>query len=84
MGLTRHKLPHLISPAEGLIGTIGCNGRGIAPNSYFGRMLADITLGIPGPRPLPVETSAPRRLRAVQTSALDLGMRIYRNTTLLN
>jgi len=82
LGLTAHRMPRLISPAEGLIGTIGCNGRGIAPNSYFGGMLADITLGRAGPRPLPVEQSSPRPLRALQCDALDLSMRIYRNTFL--
>lgn len=83
VGLTSHHLPRLISPEEGLIGTIGCNGRGIAANSYFGLMLADIVMGRDRPRPLPVETSAPRAFRAVQRDGLDLAMRFYRNTLLL-
>lgn len=84
LGLTSHHMPRLISPEDGLIGTIGCNGRGIAPNSYFGAMLADIVLKRPGPRPLPVEKSAPRSLRALRCNSLDLAMRLYRNTLLLN
>ncbi|MEI4472403.1 NAD(P)/FAD-dependent oxidoreductase [Frigidibacter sp. MR17.24] len=83
LGLTSHGMPRLISPEDGLIGTIGCNGRGIAPNSYFGAMLADIAMGRDGPRPLPLEPAAPRPARAMRRAALDLGMRIYRNTTLL-
>lgn len=84
LGLTSHHMPRLISPEEGLIGTIGCNGRGIAPNSYFGSMLADIVLKKDGPRPLPVEKSAPQPLRTLRRDGLDLAMRLYRNTLLLN
>lgn len=84
LGLTSHHMPRLICPEDGLIGTIGCNGRGIAPNSYFGAMLADIALDRAGPRPLPMETAAPRAARALQRDALDLAMRLYRNTLLLN
>lgn len=84
VGLTSHHLPHLLSPEDGLIGTIGCNGRGIATNTYFGRMLADITMGKDRSWPLPVEKSAPRRIRSLQRDGLDLAMRLYRNTVLLN
>lgn len=84
VGLTSHHLPRLISPEEGLIGTIGCNGRGIAANTYFGGMLADIVMERKGPRPLPIETSRPRRFRSLKRESLDLAMRLYRNTALLN
>ena len=84
LGLTSHGMPRLISPEEGLIGTVGCNGRGIAPNCYFGRMLADIALGRDCPMPLPVETGAPYPARALRRDAMDAAMRLYRNTFLLN
>ncbi|MBT9385429.1 FAD-binding oxidoreductase [Pseudooceanicola sp. CBS1P-1] len=83
LGLTAHHMPRLMSPEEGLIGTVGCNGRGIAPNCYFGRMLADIVLGRAGPLPLPVETAAPQGRRALRRDAMDAAMRLYRNTLLL-
>lgn len=84
LGLTSHGMPRLISPEEGLIGTVGCNGRGIAPNCYFGRMLADIALGRDCPMPLPLEESAPYTARALRRDAMDAAMRLYRNTLLLN
>ncbi|WP_273928981.1 NAD(P)/FAD-dependent oxidoreductase [Klebsiella variicola] len=84
IGLTNHHLPRLLSPEDGLIGTIGCNGRGIAANSYFGRMVADITMGRKVARPLPIEKQAPRAFKGPQQDGLDLAMRLYRNTFLLD
>lgn len=84
LGLTSHHMPRLISPEEGLVGTIGCNGRGIAPNSYFGAMLADLVLKKTVPLPLPIEAEAPQFMRTLRRDTLDLAMRLYRNTTLLN
>lgn len=89
LGLTSHHMPRLISPEEGLIGTIGCNGRGIAPNCHFGRVLAQIALeklgrGEAGDLPLPVEPAAPFPLRGLRRDAMDAAMRVYRNTLLLN
>lgn len=69
IGMTADALPRLHRFAPRVIGTSGYNGRGIAPGTVFGRVLAEHVLGrLPeAEMPLPVtplETAAWRALRA--------------------
>lgn len=82
LGQTVDRLPHLVEPRPGILGTIGCNGRGIAPNTYFGTMLARMALGEPVETPLPIRKphAYPRRRAAMEF--YDAGIRVYRNTLL--
>ena len=82
VGHTRSQLPHLVEPRPGIYATVGCNGRGIAPNAYFGKLLARMALGEAVEAPLPLRTSTPHPARRLSMEAYDLGTRIYRNTLL--
>lgn len=84
LGLTPNRLPHLVQPAPGLLATVGCNGRGIAPNTFFGHMLADMALGKTDHLPLPLKAPRGYPLRSVKMTAYDLAMRLYRNTFLFH
>lgn len=63
-------LPRLITPAEGLIAGIACNGRGIAMTTAMGRELAQWATGTP-PESLaiPVSPPAPIPLHALMRHA---------------
>lgn len=82
IGQTVDQLPHLVEPRPGIFATIGCNGRGIAPNAYFGQLLAQLALGedIKPPMPRRKSTAYPNRRLALE--AYDIGTRLYRNTFL--
>lgn len=82
VGHTLDQLPHLIEPRPGILGTIGCNGRGIAPNAYFGRMLAQLALGEQVDTPLPLRRPGAYPFRRPAMEGHDLGTRLYRNTLL--
>lgn len=82
VGQTVDRLPHLVQPRPGILGTIGCNGRGIAPNTYFGTMLAKMALGESVETPLPLKSPSPYPLRQIALEAYDAGIRVYRNTLL--
>lgn len=82
IGQTVDRLPHLVEPRPGILATIGCNGRGIAPNAYFGKMLAKMALGETVEPPLPLKTSSAYPMRKIALEGYDAGIRIYRNTLL--
>lgn len=82
LGQTVDRLPHLIEPRPGIFATIGCNGRGIAPNAYFGTMLAKLAMGRKVETPLPLKQSTPYPMRQVAMESYDVGIRVYRNTLL--
>lgn len=82
VGHTKTQLPHLVEPRPGIYATVGCNGRGIAPNAYFGKLLARMALGEAVEAPLPMRTSTPHPRRRLSMEAHDAGTRIYRNTLL--
>jgi glycine/D-amino acid oxidase-like deaminating enzyme len=84
LGLTPDNLPHLVQPAPGLLATVGCNGRGIAPNTYFGHLLADLALDRPVESPLPLRAPRAYPYRELKLEGYDLGMRLYRNTLLFH
>jgi len=83
LGLTGNHLPHLVQPRPGIFATIGCNGRGIAPNTYFGTMLAKIALGEQIELPLPWKSER-YPMRGAALEAYDMGTRFYRNTLILH
>ena len=82
LGQTPDRLPHFVEPRPGVLATLGCNGRGIAPNTCFGAMLARRALGETSPTPLPC--AAPRAYphRALAREGYDAAIRLYRNTLL--
>jgi glycine/D-amino acid oxidase-like deaminating enzyme len=83
VGHTKNQLPHLVEPRPGIFATIGCNGRGIAPNAYFGKLLGRLALGEIVEAPLPMRKSTPYPNRRIAMEAYDIGTRVYRNTLLL-
>lgn len=82
IGQTVDRLPHLIEPRPGILATIGCNGRGIAPNTFFGTMLAKMALGEDVEAPLPLKSSSAYPRRKLALEAYDAALRVYRNTLL--
>lgn len=75
IGTTSDALPRLHQPARGLISVSGYNGRGIAPGTMFGRLLAELCLGqiTLADMPLPVTPARPAMLRALHGLALRGG-----------
>lgn len=82
VGHTTSQLPYLVEPRTGIYATIGCNGRGIAPNAYFGKLLARMALGEPVEPALPLRKPTPFPARKLAMEAHDIGTRLYRNTLL--
>ncbi|MCC5955918.1 MAG: FAD-binding oxidoreductase [Natronohydrobacter sp.] len=75
IGTTSDALPRLHQPAQGLWSISGYNGRGIAPGTVFGRLLAELCLGqiSADQMPLPVTPSSPAMLRGLRGLALRGG-----------
>ena len=75
IGTTPDALPRLHSHGRGVWSISGYNGRGIAPGSVFGRMLADLARGEICVRdiPLPVSPVAPDRLRLPREALFRAG-----------
>lgn len=60
--VTGDHLPHLHEPAPGVLAALGCNGRGIALATLWGRMLAERIAGVHADAlPFPVTPSQPVR-----------------------
>ena len=77
--MTTDFLPHLYELGSGLVGAIGCNGRGIAMTAMLGEVLADAAMGTPL-ADLPVPTAPPsavplRPLAGIAASAVLLHAR---------
>ncbi len=75
IGTTPDALPRLHSHGRGVWSISGYNGRGIAPGSVFGRMLADLARDEICVRdiPLPVSPVAPDRLRLPREALFRAG-----------
>jgi glycine/D-amino acid oxidase-like deaminating enzyme len=75
IGMTRDGVPRLHMLAPQAIGFSGYNGRGIAPGTAFGRVLADHIGGKMSERdlPLPFTPPRPQRLRALRETAYRIG-----------
>jgi glycine/D-amino acid oxidase-like deaminating enzyme len=71
--MTTDFLPHLLEFAPGMVGGIGCNGRGIATTAMLGEVLADAVCGAKLTElPVPVLSSRPlpwHRIAGIAASA---------------
>ena len=67
--MTTDFLPHLLEFAPGMVGGIGCNGRGIAATAMLGEVLADAACGTKlAELPVPVVSSRPLPWRRIAES----------------
>jgi len=79
IGFTPDHIPRLHEPAPGLYVPLGYNGRGIAPGTFWGRVLAERITGAPaGEMPLPVTAVRPVRGRALWTAFYETAFSAYR------
>jgi glycine/D-amino acid oxidase-like deaminating enzyme len=78
IGITADRLPRFHKLAPNVISFSGYNGRGIAPGTVFGRLLADYIVGrLPeSDLPLPVSDVRVPALRNLKRSFFDLGSQI--------
>jgi glycine/D-amino acid oxidase-like deaminating enzyme len=75
IGMTADALPRFHRLARNVVGFSGYNGRGIAPGTAFGRVLADLVAGrvAEADLPLPVTAPAPIGFRMVRELAYEVG-----------
>ena len=78
IGMTADNLPRLHRFAPGVIGTSGYNGRGIAPGTVFGRLLAEHLVGrlAAADLPLPFCDIARQSLRTAREAVIELGAQL--------
>ena len=78
IGMTADRLPRFHKLAPNVISFSGYNGRGIAPGTVFGRLLAEYIAGTlaEGDLPLPVTEIREPSLRTLKQSFFDLGSQI--------
>lgn len=78
LGMTADHLPRCHRLGRGILSFSGYNGRGIAPGTVFGRLLADLTLGRIGEAdlPLPVSPLAPAPFRALKEAYFETGAQV--------
>jgi glycine/D-amino acid oxidase-like deaminating enzyme len=76
--MTADNVPRLHALAPQMIGFSGYNGRGIAPGTAFGRVLADHIGGRIEERalPLPFTPPKPQRLRALKEAVYGIGAQL--------
>jgi glycine/D-amino acid oxidase-like deaminating enzyme len=76
--MTSNNLPRFHRLARNVVSFSGYNGRGIAPGTAFGRMLARFVLGevAKSDLPLPVTEPEPVRLRAAKEAYYEVGAQI--------
>jgi glycine/D-amino acid oxidase-like deaminating enzyme len=85
LGFTRDHLPRICEPAPGVHMALGYNGRGIAPGTYWGKMLAKRVLGAPASDfPLPVTPIARTPLRGLRATFYETAFRSYRLRSLFH
>ena len=79
IGMTGNRVPVLHELAPGILSIGGYNGRGIAPATALGRILADHLLGRlrVGELPLPVTRLRTSLLRGVREAFFEVGARLY-------
>ena len=78
IGMTANKLPRFHKLAPNVVAFSGYNGRGIAPGTLFGRMLADYIVGAQpeSELPLPVTEVRAPALRSLKQSFYSLGSQL--------
>ena len=76
--MTADAVPRFHRLGRGVVGFSGYNGRGIAPGTAFGKLLARLTIGEIGEAdlPLPVTDPAPVRFRAVKEAWYEAGAQV--------
>lgn len=78
IGMTSNALPRFHKFAPGVVGFSGYNGRGIAPGTVFGKVLADHILGRveEADLPLPLTDPAMPALRALKETWYEAGAQL--------
>ncbi|MCF3640683.1 FAD-binding oxidoreductase [Rhizobium sp. TRM95111] len=78
IGMTADALPRFHRFAERVVGFSGYNGRGIAPGTVFGKLLADLAAGaiVEDDLPLPVTDPAAQSFRPAREAYYELGAQI--------
>lgn len=78
IGMTSDNLPRFHRLAENVIGFSGYNGRGIAPGTVFGRVLARHIAGeiVEGDLPLPVTEPMAQSFRPVREGYYEVGAQL--------
>ena len=78
LGMTGNHLPLFHKLADNVVSFTGYNGRGIAPGTVFGRILAEHIQGrlAEGELPLPVTTPAPVPFRKSKEAYYEVGAQI--------
>ena len=73
--MTTDFLPHLLEFAPGMVGGIGCNGRGIATTAMLGEVLADAACGTKlAELPVPIASSRPLPWHRIAGIAVSAGL----------
>ena len=79
LALTPDYMPHLHEPAPGVLMALGYNGRGVAPATLMGKLLADRALGTPqGDIPFPFSPVRPLPLHGLHPPVLHLVLQFKR------
>ena len=78
IGMTDNAVPHFHKFAENVVGFSGYNGRGIAPGTAFGKVIAQHILGDIAENDLPLPVTEPKALafRAVKEAYYEAGAQI--------
>ena len=78
IGMTADNLPRFHRLEDGVYAFCGYNGRGIAPGTVFGRIMAGFLAGeiAEGELPLPVTKPAPVALRALRSAFYEFGAQV--------
>lgn len=78
IGMTSDNLPRFHTLAPNIISFSGYNGRGIAPGTVFGRILAEHIVGKVGEADLPLPVTKPREegLRAMREGYYEVGAQL--------
>jgi glycine/D-amino acid oxidase-like deaminating enzyme len=85
IGFTPDHIPRLHEPEEGLYMALGYNGRGIAPGTLWGKLLAERIMGKPAHEmPLPVTDVRPAPVRGAWRLFYETAFRAYRLRRLMD
>jgi glycine/D-amino acid oxidase-like deaminating enzyme len=83
MGVTGDNMPRFHRLAPNVISFSGFNGRGIAPGTAFGAVLADYISGRMGDSQLPLPATDPREtpFRRIREAAYEVGSQLAHLTS---
>jgi glycine/D-amino acid oxidase-like deaminating enzyme len=76
IGMTDDSVPRFHVPAPNVVGFGGYNGRGIAPGTVFGRVLARHILGREDEMPLPTTSAVEAKHRGVKGAYYEAGAQV--------